>query len=109
MTEQYISAKKVLTTILLNDDTTNILDTYILNYIKINPKLINLYLNDNGLYHVFFRLKDTTMTNNFIRHAQSIILIKSFITNKDATDWILQHGKRIVEQYSVGCITPGVL
>lgn len=94
----YMSAKKVLSTILLNSDTTLILDEYIISYLKLNPHLVTQYLDKNGLYYVYYRFRDSN-TNPFIPEEKAIepILIKSFGTENEAKLWILEYGKEIIE------------
>jgi hypothetical protein len=93
----YTSAKQILSTILLNSDTSKILDDYIVSYMKMNPHLVTEYLNENGLYHVYFRKRDTD-TDPDIGHDNDMILIKSFVTLKDAEEWVLMNGREHVEE-----------
>jgi hypothetical protein len=93
----YTSAKQILSTILLNTDTSKILDEYIVSYMKMNPHLVTQYLNENGLYYVYFRKRDTD-TNPDIGHDNDMILIKSFATLKDAEEWVLMNGREHVEE-----------
>lgn len=83
--QNYTSAKQILSTILLNSDTSKILDEYIVSYMTMNPHLVTQYLNQNGLYHVYFRKQDIETDPN-IGDDNDLILIKSFVTLKEAEE-----------------------
>jgi hypothetical protein len=93
----YISAKKVIETILLNNDTLTILDEYIVSYLKLNPQLLTKCIENQGLYHVYIRNKDERCTN--ILYNSILQLIKSFATEVEAIDWIKQYGKSVIDLY----------
>lgn len=95
--DSYLSAKKVLSTILLNTDTNKILDEYIISYLKLNPSLVTEYINDNGLYNVYIRSMDKIYCND--DKYMTMDMIQSFGTQKDAENWIIIHGKKLVENY----------
>lgn len=92
---QYMSAKKVLSTILLNSDTNSILDEYIVSYLKLNPSLVTKYMDENGLYHVYYRHQDSNTDPD--SKAYGPFLLKSFATEKEAEAWLLKMGHEIVE------------
>ena len=60
--------KKVLSNLLLYSDTTIILDDYIVSYLKLNPHLVTQYINTNGLYHVYYRFRDSNTYTKKINH-----------------------------------------
>jgi hypothetical protein len=94
--ESYLSAKNVLHTILLNSDTTKILDEYIVSYLTLNPALVTNYINQNGLYHVYIRSMDPLRC---IGDYYVMEMLQSFGTKLDAEKWIIQYGKDIIEHY----------
>lgn len=106
--KQYMSAKQVLSTILLNSDTNKILDEYIISYLKMNPHLVTQYLDENGLYYVYFRKQDTN-TNPDIGYDNEPMLLKAFGTQKEAEKWILEHGNDIVTEQEENYDSPIVL
>lgn len=105
----YLSAKKVLSTILLNSDTEEILDEYVLSYIKNRPTLftkhVNDYLNDVGLYHVFARTQDSSHNPEY----REFILFKSFLTMKEAHVYVVTNGSNIINQLNMACTSAYVL
>lgn len=82
---------------MLNDDTNIIADSILLNYLKQYPTLITKYMNENGIYHVYYRTRDEA-TDPGNRRSPFVILLKSFASEKEAKEWILQYGKDIVEE-----------
>lgn len=107
-TTNNVSARNLIHTILLNEDTSVIADNIILNYLKQHPTIITKYINENGIYHVFYRTRDES-TNPTKRKGNFIILLKSFTTGTEAKEWILQYGKDIVEEQENNYNRPIVL
>lgn len=56
--------------------------------------LIQQYLDNNGVYNVFFRQEDP---HGIECRSSDIHLIKSFVSQGNAEKWILENGKDIVE------------
>ena len=102
-----ITSRNLINTILLNEDTHVIADRVILNYLSLHPTIISKYLNQHGLYHVYYRSQDCT-TNPNINHT-TIILLKSFATEYEAHQWILIHGEKISEELVENYTEPMVL
>lgn len=96
--QKSLSAKYVLSTILLNQDTSTILDDYIISYLKLNPQLVNTYLDQNGLYHVYIRNRDPRVHNK-TDDEDIIQLIKSFSTELDAKNWIVKNGCDLIKKH----------
>jgi len=109
--QNYLSAKKVLSTILLNSDTETVLQEYIVSYLQHHPSLVTQYLNQHGLYHVYFRLQDpnTKKERHPLDDDDQVILLKSFATQKEAEVWILEHGKDIVADQEDNYAKPVVI
>src|SRR5690242_7221629 len=93
----YLSAKKVLSTILLNSDTDKILEEYIVEYVKLRPYILSSLIESNGLYHVFVRTKDPSQTETDGDRYEEYNLIKSFLTFNEAEDFVLQNGYNIIK------------
>lgn len=91
----YTSAKTVLSTILLNSDTEQILEEYILNYLKLRPHIVSQYIKQQGLYHVFARTKDPAYTSTY--ESTDFILIHSFPTEEEAAQYVIKNGHHILE------------
>lgn len=94
----YLSAKKVLSTILLNSDTDKILDEYVLSYIKLRPHLFSDFLEE--LYHVFARTQEPSHNSEGYN---DFILIKSFITMKEAHLYVVKNGNDLIKQLNMAC------
>ena len=105
--KSHLSAKLMLQAILLNEDTEKILDEYVLTHLTNNPHLLNTYLDNHLMYHVFFRLQDPR-TNPKIKK-QNITLVKSFATEKSAERWLLEHGADMVGEQEENWGVPVVL
>lgn len=95
--KSHTSAKLMLQTILLNEDTEKILDEYVLTHLQNNPHILNQYLDQHLMYYVFFRLQDadTNATTN-ANNKENITLVKTFATKKSAEAWVLKNGADIV-------------
>ena len=96
--ESFLSAKKVLSTILLNSDTETILHEYMVDYLKTHPSILQQAIN-RGLYHVYARTQDEFSSCEGTKKKprnHEVFLVKSFITEGEAKDWILKNGKNIV-------------
>jgi hypothetical protein len=98
MEESFLSAKNVLSTILLNQDTSIILDELILNHLTLNPSLITKYINEKGLYHVYYKLWFPEYNDRNRITDDSPILIKSFGSEIEAKNWIIRNGNNIVNE-----------
>lgn len=61
----YTSAKRVLSTILLNSDTEEILDDYITDYVKRRPMIINRIVKDMKLW---------VISASDVEHADSYVI-----------------------------------
>lgn len=97
--QQCLTAKNILTTILLNKDTSdNILDEYLVSYLKLKPELVTKYLEEHGLYHIYARNRDiSTDYDHHVIVAIRTNLIKSFATELEAKNWILKSGSKTIE------------
>lgn len=96
---QYLSVQSLLENLPLNDETQKAIDEYILQYLKIHPKTIEDYLNDNVIYNVFFRENDPYIEEEKdLKLTNDIHLLKTFTTLKEAHKWILENGRLIVEK-----------
>ena len=82
----------------MNQDTEKILQTYIVDYLTHHPTIVSQYLSENGLWHIYARTKDEFSTNEGRGKKQhhEIFYIKSCVTMNEAETWILQHGKKVV-------------
>jgi hypothetical protein len=95
--QKYLSAKKVLSTILLNQDTSTILDEYILSYLKLQPSIVTKLLDNEGVYHVYYRTADPGW--EYIRYRSlHLVLIKSFANGSEARKWIIENGAQHVKR-----------
>lgn len=94
--ESSLTTRNLINTIMLNSDTHVIADEMILSYLKQHPKLVSKYLDQQGLYHVYYRMQDTATDPELKYHA--IVLLKSFCTEAEAHDWIIEHGENIIEE-----------
>ena len=88
--KMYTSAKTVLSTILLNSDTDQILDEYIISYMKLRPHLLSRCISEQGLYHIYVRSEDYGGDTN-------TILIKSFALEKEAKKYVIEQGVDVLD------------
>jgi len=96
--KSYITAKNLISTILLNEDTEKtILESYISNYLSLHPEIIAHYLDNNGLYYVFLRNQDPDTVTAQNQFNPFIVLVKTFNNESDAKSWILNHGRKFVK------------
>jgi len=61
-----------------------------------NPADIQKYIDTHGIYNVFFRQQDPytqeELNDSEKNRCHDIHLLKSFILEKDAVEWILKNG-----------------
>lgn len=99
----YLSAKNVLSTILLNKDTEDIiLKSYIADYLSTHKDVVEDFLNKNGVYNVFFRTQVAHTRNQILElglldHYEDMVLVKTFATFLEAEKWVLKNGKNVVD------------
>lgn len=91
---QVLTVQNILDNLTVNEETTPILDEFVINYLNNNKNLLNQYLDQNGLYHVYYRQKDCS-TN---KRQKNIMLLKSFVTEGAAIKWIVKNGEIIVDE-----------
>lgn len=95
LTLQAITTKQILENININDETSPIIEEFLLNYLNNNKKLLNKCLDHTGLYHVYFRQEDPFVSDS--GRQRSMILLKSFTTEHEAVQWIIDQGRQIVK------------
>ena len=88
--EPYITSKQFLSTLLLNEDTENL----------IVKEYIENYINQHGLYHVFAKTRAAFAYAAEKHHYpyEYTVLIKTFLTEENAKNWILENGKKIIKE-----------
>lgn len=103
----HVTSRNLINTIMLNSDTHIIADEIILNYLNQHPSLVSKYLNQYGLYHVYYRSQDAATNPN--ENHSVIVLLKSFATEDEAHQWIISYGQHIIEELNDNYGTPMVL
>lgn len=91
---QAITLSNILQKLPINNSTTDVLDAFVLQYLRDRPSVGDKYLEDKILYHVFFREEDP-----YEHHTRcpEISLVKTFATKAAAVDYIKFDGKDIVD------------
>jgi hypothetical protein len=59
-----------------------------------NKDIVEEYIKNEGLYHVYYR-QQSTYPNNGLKEIQ---LIRSFVTIENATKWIIDYGRNVIEE-----------
>lgn len=98
---QTLSVDNLLSQIPINADTKIAIDQFILNYTVYNQnKPVVQTILDQGLYHVYFRVQDpSTIPAHINQHPTTLHnLLKSFVREQDAFNWIKEHGKDIITE-----------
>lgn len=94
--ESSLSAKNIIATILLNEDTEKlILHEYVTEYLKTNPQLISKYIETNGLYHVYFSTFDDDYYESDLN-----MLVVNFVNYQDALNYVIKNGRHLCYQES---------
>lgn len=93
---QAITVQNILNNLVINDETAPIIEQFIFNYLDKNHKIADKYLNKNGLYHVFARQRDPFIYRD--EEQGEMELIKTFLTQNEATEWVLENGQAIIEE-----------
>ena len=93
-TLQSIATRALLKQIPINDSNRDAIDDFLLEYIKYNPEVLNVYLENASLYHVFFREEDIYI-NPDVKFPE-LQLIRNFSTEAEAIKWVKQNGQEIV-------------
>ena len=77
--------------------TSDLIDRQnVMEYLVANKDIVNQFLNEQGLYHVFYRREDPHRVDESLHQTRDIMLVKSFATEESARQWIQIHGKDIV-------------
>lgn len=72
---------------------------FILSQLERKPQIVEKYVSQHELYNVFVR--DQTPSN--VKNHGDMTLLKTFVTEQNAIDWIYKNGKEIIdEHYSNG-------
>jgi hypothetical protein len=87
----------------INSETKPLLEKFLEQYIIENPNFLTNYISKTGLYNVFFRECDeycvdenTEFAMLYRARSYEICYIQSFTTFKEADEWILKMGKKII-------------
>lgn len=92
---QYLSTTTLLDNIPINEQTSPAIDNFLIRYLSNHTDPIDYLINNNTLFHVFFRTQDPVTDNN---NCGVLTLLKTFINLDKAITWIYKNGKDIVEE-----------
>lgn len=90
----------------INESNEEVFNKFLLEYLLEKPTVIQNYLDQRGLFNVFYRTRDPHDIPNSYSDIQ---LLKSFVKYNDAVEWIREYGENIVAEEEDNYGTPIVL